>query len=369
MWDDIREILSKFLETTGLRGVPRIVKSTTRPARAMWFLSVAACSVAMLYQTFTLLVNFNNREVYSNLIEVQTRPQFPDVTICKTSPYRAFESFPETYEDYLNTISQLLQNGGTNQSESYTGVMWEELTSSNQSDSYTGMMWEELSSTRAYIVNNMAFPKRSYASQEDNFVVDYFWYDWQFAKLPHVEISSDILVRWNSQYYKCYTFRPGWNEGVLGLNAILYVENFPPDAYELFNFYVELAMAEGVRLVVHAPGTEPNLPDGIDISPGRQVLISAIQKNLTRARTTVWELHPARIPGYAGFAQNSVHDRSLPEPVQTEAVRPTLWVLRVLRRCNRTYVGKSRSYLLQQHFRQNSQPKRVTSRRSRSGGL
>ena len=134
--------LMKFFETTGLRGVPRIVKSSHPLTRALWFISVIVCFVMMIYQTVTLLVNYNSNDVTTHFNEIQTKPGFPDVTICNINPYDAFQRFPMSYDEYVSRIMKIKKGDDSKPLDSTTAV---------------DIVWTELSSKRGYIVNNPRF--------------------------------------------------------------------------------------------------------------------------------------------------------------------------------------------------------------------
>ena len=258
--------LLTFLATTDLHGVPRIVKSSHPTTRALWCTAVVICFTLMVYQTTTLLVNFYSNEVTTHFEEMQTKPEFPDVTVCNINPYDAFETFEQSYDDYVTKVNDLqgaFDNIGAAQ---YMGLM-------------PDIEWTELRSKRAYIVNNPRFEKRSYNS-DDTFLVDHFWYGWQFN--TQTVVNETITVSWNSHYYRCYTFTSPAIPDILGFSAILYLANHPPRATEFYKFYVEMAMTPGIRLVIHPRGTQPYMGDGISVSPGTETNIFLTQTNVTR---------------------------------------------------------------------------------------
>ena len=267
---DIKNDFMKFVETTGLRGVPRIVKSSHSLTKALWLTSFIVCLIMMIYQTTTLLVNFNNNDVTTHFNENQTKPEFPDVTICNNNPYDAFQKFEGSYNEYISKLLHLkrffVNKNNTNETVPIP----------------PSAMWSELGSKSGYIVNNPRFAKRRYSSL-DTFIVDHLWYDWQFGE-NEIDLNfEDIKVNWHPQYYTCYTIvPPNVTGGILGFSAILFIDNFPPKPREFFKFYVELAMVTGVRLKVHPHGTEPYMDEGITIAPGTETTIQVAQTNIER---------------------------------------------------------------------------------------
>ena len=220
----------------------------------------------MIYQTVTLLVNFNNNDVTTHFNEIQTKPGFPDVTICNINPYDAFQRFPMSYDEYVSKVMEIKKSV--------------ELNPLDPTTSSLNIVWTELSSKRGYIVNNPSFEGRSY-SPLDTFVTDHFWYDWHWLRIGVKE-----------------TPRTSQNSGIPSITAVtpyplqtlpnsraqrhLVHHNFPPEAREFFKFYVELAMVTGVRLIVHPHGTKPYMEDGINIAPGTETAIEVSQTNFVR---------------------------------------------------------------------------------------
>ena len=173
---DIKNDFMKFVETTGLRGVPRIVKSSHPLTKALWLTSFIVCLIMMIYQTTTLLVNFNSNDVTTHFNENQTKPEFPDVTICNNNPYDAFQKFGENYNEWVSKLIDLQER------------LKEEMNKNETAPITPSIVWSELSSKRGFIVNNPRFIERGYTNQ-DSFIVDHFWYDWQFNE------NEDILQK------------------------------------------------------------------------------------------------------------------------------------------------------------------------------
>ena len=268
--DQVDGVFLKFLQTTDLRGVPRIVKSSHPITRGLWLVAVAACLVLMLYQTVTLLVNYYDNDVTTHFEENQIKPEFPDVTLCNINPYNAFEKFQETYGEYVAKVDQL--------KKAYEVAH----PDSSLRDARIDVVWSELRSKRGYIANNPRFQKRGYTA-EDNFIVGRLWYDWQYYSDAHVApLDSEVTVSWNQKYYSCYTITSEKTIDVFGISVILYIGDFPPTAKEHFNFYLSSVMTSGVRLVIHPKGVQPYLDDGISLSPGTETTIYVSQTNITR---------------------------------------------------------------------------------------
>lgn len=54
----VRDHLRKFVESTSLRGVSRIFKSSDRVLRTLWALAVAFCAAMLLYQLIRVISQY-----------------------------------------------------------------------------------------------------------------------------------------------------------------------------------------------------------------------------------------------------------------------------------------------------------------------
>lgn len=262
MDDPVKVELRRFCESTSIKGIPRAVKSTNAIISLLWILAMVVCLAMLLFQATTVLIRYYSCAVIRNSFDRQTKPNFPEVTVCNLNPYDSFENFAETYEEYVEKVEILL-------------------TAHNVSVQADDQFFEELLSKRSYIVNNPTFSPRPYTPSMDTFVTTCNWYTWDWTVDNQPVCLDTILVTWHPQYYKCYTFQPN-SDSVKGLVAVFYVHNFPPTPLEIFQIFLGQSMSAGVRLIVHTRGTQPFLQKGISISPGVEATITLVQTNITR---------------------------------------------------------------------------------------
>jgi len=69
---------------------------------------------------------------------------------------------------------------------------------------------------------------------------------------------------------------------IRSLSAILYVDPVSDEADETISIFPDSSGASGMRVLVHAPGTAPDMTLGMDIGPGTETTIQLTQSVRTR---------------------------------------------------------------------------------------
>jgi hypothetical protein len=63
-------------------------------------------------------------------------------------------------------------------------------------------------------------------------------------------------------------------QGILGLTAVVYLDDFMPTAFRRSSASVGSSMATGIRVSVHDAGTAPDMKGGVSVGPGVETTIS-----------------------------------------------------------------------------------------------
>ena len=107
MMNEIRQELRRFAETTGIKGVGRIVKTTSKVIRFFWLISILVCFADASIPSHKVLCTYTSHTMTRSSKVVQTKPIFPDVTICNLFPVYNISS--ASYNEYLKTIETMKQ--------------------------------------------------------------------------------------------------------------------------------------------------------------------------------------------------------------------------------------------------------------------
>ncbi len=83
-----KDIAASFLTTTSMKGVPRILKSSTTCLKVTWFIVVFVCFGINMYQCFLLLKNYYSYPIETVLSVKDTLETVdtPDIVICNANP-------------------------------------------------------------------------------------------------------------------------------------------------------------------------------------------------------------------------------------------------------------------------------------------
>ena len=95
---------------------------------------------------------------------------------------------------------------------------------------------------------------------------------------------ASVQSSWDPIYYKCFTlrFNNSQRTNVRGLSAILYVDQFLDNQLVEFDLSLGNSRATGVRELVHAPGTAPDMTLGVSLGPGTEASLMLSQTSVVR---------------------------------------------------------------------------------------
>ena len=96
----------KFLETTTIRGVQRIVKSKSRVLFIFWLLAVLVAAALLIWQLSMVFIRYFKYPVNTLYVQSQDGQSttFPDITICNLCPLVNEEKMNLRYTEYVIAI-------------------------------------------------------------------------------------------------------------------------------------------------------------------------------------------------------------------------------------------------------------------------
>jgi len=206
-------------------------------------------------------------------------PTFPDITICNACPLVHEKSLPLNYSEYVSVVTGNLSNVEMNNylvQNNLTKFTEEQLININAA----------FSTPESYFRNFPITHLTDKSGRGNVFLVDNVYFQWDFTKeIYRTKMSrTGIRVTWNPEYYKCLTLTISdyKRQAVSGFSAIIFVQEFLDSIVSAYDLYQKSSRAAGVRVMVHAPGTKPDMKLGMVVSPGTETTISISQTVTSR---------------------------------------------------------------------------------------
>lgn len=259
----VKEELRKFGETVSVKGISRILKARSAVLRILWLLAVLLCFALLLWQVSVGLLSYFSYPVQSIYQEGKGRPVFPDVTICKLySTGDGLQDPGVDFDKYLNMTADTKKK--------CTLKKFQTITNLTRVEDYN-YIWSLVQNPSGYFTS---FPpdKDNYKSENNEFIIDnnYFTWEWDI-----IDAEATTTPFWSADYNLCYTIKlnSSYSMRVRGLTLILYIDNFPTSLLDTFFPMPTQSRAQGVRVVVHGPGSQPNPKNGLSVGPGTETTV------------------------------------------------------------------------------------------------
>ena len=255
--EKIRQELRRFAETTGVKGVGRMVKSPSKVIRLFWLFSILICFGILLFQLYNVLYNYTSHTVIRSSKVIHTKPKFPDVTICNLFP--VYNISNTSYNQYMQTIDTLKK-------EYLALQIIKEL-----------QVWTYMKSIESFIANSPL--TEVYSENQDGFVVSCSQYGWDMY-LP-APCKTKMIV--TTPLQKCHKLELDWTNGtVAAVTVLLFTNNFQSQIINGYNSWIRMSMGTGARVMIHPRGTYPNAKTKIKVSAGNELIIHLQQTKIKR---------------------------------------------------------------------------------------
>ncbi|CAH1786195.1 unnamed protein product [Owenia fusiformis] len=268
-----KEILIKFMKTTSIRGLPRIINSeskTWRMVHIVFFLSALTLTTYMVQQTLTDYFQYHvSTKTY--IIRDGENAYFPDITLCNINPHS------DKFEDYLRDV--LLK--ALNKSDIDTSG----LNDNDIFDIWKTVEKQGMNGWLNNITNSLTFVHTSLTSRQqemsghkkEDFIRDcnmMAWYgeEEQACKMDHIILHRDL------QKLNCYTFQLQTQQDKLQMRktcGVSFVLFLAPTKHFVFPEIPKyFPSSNGVIVYIHEPNTMPSKSKGFTVSPGFETRVS-----------------------------------------------------------------------------------------------
>ena len=239
-----------FLETTSVKGVPRMMKSHFLLSRILWGIGVLLGATIAVYLLTKLSTLYLSHKVTLSIAErLVASNDFPSLTLCNLNPIAntnqevQFVSVEESLEKYRRYIKGL--------------------STSNKVEKY---VLDEVTDPYVLFVN--FFHGEQAEQYAEHFIVTCQWHTTSSTTEEDC-LSSKKLQLYEAQYGYCFTFEPPQNTGrMLGFSAILYIDDSIEMAMPWFALRMERSFAKGAVLAAHRRNSLPDIDGGIILSAG-----------------------------------------------------------------------------------------------------
>ena len=275
---NIRKEVKQFVESTSLKGAPRIVKSHNRCVRVFWFLVVALMLSATIYFTTQLIMEYLEyrttmsiseytveNDADRNKLEERYDFSFPSVTICNEQPFKSDYdvSLPDGILDQLN----------------FEGTLTQHLRSVNVSNAVRQELHEY-----AYLTYLASYPGlvdlEQLGQTYDDFVIACSYITANQNENSPLECRSvgDVYYVIAPHSLSCQTIGITENDAVdvndiIGLTAVLYLDSFSTQlSQESFDVMSKFGRSSGIDVATHRRGTRRQTFDArTSVAPGQNV--------------------------------------------------------------------------------------------------
>ncbi len=255
---DLKPVVYKFLTSTSVKGVGRVLNSGDWCLKGLWLLTVLFGAGMALYFLSKLFVVYLSKATTTSVSETQGNVPFPDITVCNLN----------TIANVPNIMKKLKQ---------YESMMKMVMTDADWTIADPILLSYLLEPTALF--QNMDMDSVIMNNFNTSFIVDCNWHGQSSSTIadPDVRIycKENLKVSlFSPEYGLCFTFSPkALPSDIMGYTGIFYLDNFMKWSMPYFRMSLSEPFATGVRLAVHEAGTVPVMSTGINIASGLHTTI------------------------------------------------------------------------------------------------
>ena len=261
----------EFLETTSVKGVPKVVKSRNKCLGALWLAALLfGLGVAAFFLT-KLFINFFSYGANLQLSEEPvTAADFPDITLCNLNPFANTPFGTNDIDQLFRTVNQawnpMLQHyyGNPNFDIFRSLPDFKEVLR-------PGKLLE-------FLTENL--PENGY-NETRNFLLFCEW----VTDIEDYDCSGNARVQlYTTDYGYCFTFQQPVNAtNTTGFSAILYLDSFSFVTHmPAFPVGLGNVFTDGARIVLHPAGSQPLLKEGLNIEAGDHTTVTVKLQRMKR---------------------------------------------------------------------------------------
>lgn len=224
----------KFMETSSIKGLPRIVRAPNPVLRIVWLLGFLFGMAMAIYYLYALLAVYFSHTSVTSISEGHSNVSFPDVTVCNLNPISNLEGGEIRYAEHVTNIGILQRKHDGN---------------------------KEITEMLAYLMTPQGFlqnieDNKLHSEVSSNFSVTCDWWFTERADKADKKrnCSATITHRFLSATSgHCLTFHAPSH--VNGLTAIFFLDDFAYISLPDFDVSSQQVFGGGGSVVLHEPGT------------------------------------------------------------------------------------------------------------------
>lgn len=247
--------LRNFLETTSVKGVSKVVKSTNTVYRVLWLSALILELAAATFFTYNLFYGYFSYKavLYMDKDSVKAK-DFPDITLCNLNPF-ANSPFRS------NEINELFDMVGTVYNSNLTSFLGRDIDLFKIAEFHDAIRPGRLFE---FLIPDL--PEHGW-NESSNFVVHCGW----DTDLKSYDCMSQARVMlYSTDYGYCFTFtQPQDSTFLNGFSAILYADTSSfVTTMPAFPLGIDHVFTDGARVILHPKGTLPLLREGVNVETG-----------------------------------------------------------------------------------------------------
>ncbi len=258
-------IIAEFTEFclhTSLKGIPRILKSSSIGLRIMWFVAVVGFLMISGYEAYKLLSEYVHypkmttvTEKIINLTAEDDLVKLPDILICNLNIMSSDrdEKVPSLKEFYERLIDITTCNQCTEDDQDRLLRLRTKLMTPIGYYQYIGKE----------NIQKIGHTKESFIISCQVLVLDGLAY----GRVPCQDMVNITMVV-SENYYNCFNLHLQQQKLVLGISLIIYLDNFDLEVYDYFDIMTDLGQSLGAFFLLYEEGTIPMFMRGMSMAPG-----------------------------------------------------------------------------------------------------
>ena len=255
MKDTARSEFRKFLETSSIKGLPRLIRSRGKCLYLMWIACVLFGTAMGSYQSYVIIQSYLRFETSTSVKYAESANiTFPDVTVCKTNPRTTVEEGNMSYAEYQMKVKQMQSESGLTRDD--RGIL------------------RGLEGTFGYYQNVLVH--RQTIRKHLEFFMLYCRVLINGRSVTCLSSEADPVFLTPS-FPACLTFHPSQyvtsDHGVTTLSVVFYMDDFEPRLYSNFGRFPFAQYASGIKVLIHQRGQFPNLQRDVPADTGMETSI------------------------------------------------------------------------------------------------
>jgi hypothetical protein len=276
----VGKITKEFAANTTLHGVPQAIRAKSTEVKLFWTIMFILAICVFCFQATQLLIKYYQYPTKISFNIVQSSAVFPSVSLCNIRNFNAFtlNSLDALFKKIMAN-AQDPNHWGTNSDDPVIKDYLSTVAKIFKLYNVSNYVYMQDFLTRTTVASNIARHNAiKLGINLDELVVGCRFGD------NKCDMASDFVHIFNAVYYNCYTYTatpqgPG-NVAYSGLENAWSTVLLPGSGLVIVNEVLRLipgthdshsivSGSEGVRVVIHPPGTEPYpQSEGFDIPPG-----------------------------------------------------------------------------------------------------